>query len=260
MLTLKLSKEMRLVSVATIVLLTTAGVAAAQQGTLPNTLPNQTPGQNGGANAPVVVGEQGLRPMLRRVALYEQTARLRGGALQTDARTSYSAASRAFGDLLRTLGEPAQPSGARNTDPVPQLTTIQAANDIRLLKSAAKKAQSTEDAERFRKAASLYATGAKELITGQLREALLDESTEPGVLRGDPQGTDGGTSPQPAPAPMPNPNPAPVPNPNPAPNPEPNPMPNPNPDPNNPPIPPQVPDPNNPPETPGNPPTTPNGV
>ncbi|MBC8142869.1 MAG: hypothetical protein H7Y38_15700, partial [Armatimonadetes bacterium] len=258
MLTLKPSKETRLAFVAITALLTTAGIAAAQQqGTLPNTMP----GQNGGVNAPVAVGEQGLRPMLLRVAQYAQSAQTRSSATTTDARTSYSAASKAFGDLLRTLGEPMQPTGVRNTDSMPQITTVQAANDIRLLKSAAKKAQSTEDAERFRKAASLYATGAKELVTGQLREALLDESTEPVILRGDPQEADAGI-PKPA-NPAPAPNPAPMPNPVPAPNPEPNPVPNPNPappDPNNPPVPPQTPDPTNPPETPGNPPPNPSGA
>ncbi len=188
--------------------------------------------------------------MLLRVSQYEQAARVRGNAVKTDARISYGAASRAFGELLKMLGETRTATGITRTDALPQMTTMQAASDIRLLRSAAKKARSTEDAERFRKAASLYATGAKELVTGQLREALLDESAEPGVIRGEadapPQKpTEPEPAPAPNPAPMPNPAPAPNPEPNPAPDPAPNPAPDPAPapDPTNPPMPPQTPDP-----------------
>lgn len=220
--TLKPSKNTRLLFVAATALIAPAGIAAAQQGTLPNTLPPQ----NGAANAPVA--EPGLRPMLLRVAQYAQVAQTRGSATTTDARTSYSAASRAFGDLLKTLGEPAITTGVTNRNALPQLSTAQAASDIRLLKSAAKRAQSTEDAERFRKAASLYATGAKELVTGQLREALLDDSTETVAPSGDTPDANAPDTPQNPPAPAPN-------------------------DPNNPTVPPQNPDPENPPQPPGNP-------
>jgi len=255
-----------LVTLALLMASLSAGVASAQQDGAFPTLP-PLPAGNTVANGPgygVRLSSLGLQPVLQRVADLQRASQIRVNQGPAGARVSYSAAHQAFGDLLSTLGASTQWS-ATGANSMPVVSSQQAADDVRLLRSAANRAKDIGEGNRLKKAAALYATGAKEYLTGQLREALLGTGTSAPtvVLRGDPQEADAMTQRQTAPpapkppapppgippAPVPNPNPLPPPAPNqpapnpPAPNPLPAPVPNPVPNPN--PVPP--PDPNNPP-------------
>lgn len=271
-------KAKRVAVVAALLTFATAGVAVARQdGQFPGLPPANGSSASGTANS-ITVSGQGLQPIFQRAAQYQQAASVRGNIGPTAVRVSYSAANQAFGDLLRTIGTPTPTNGISSpSDRALNVSSDQAANDVRALKMAARQAKSTDDETRLNKAASLYATGAKEFLTAQLREALLDADVAapvPIVVRGNaqeaaeaarqaqskpapvapapaPKQPAPAPAPNPAPAPVPAPNPAPVPNPNPAPVPDPNsPQPNPVPDPNNPPQP--LPAPN--PQAPQNPP------
>lgn len=263
-------KAKRAALVAALLTFATAGVAVArQEGQFPGLPPangNSAGGASGAAN-PMTGSVQGLQPVLQRAAQYQQAASVRGNTGPSAVRVSYSAANQAFGDLLRTIGTsgPANGVGA-SSDKALNVSSEQAANDVRLLKAAARQAKSADEESRLKKAASLYATGAKEFLTAQLREALLETDVAPPVVvRGNAKEADAATRAQtqpppvaapPAPAPkQPAPNPAPKqPAPNPAPNPNPNPAPEPQPvpappDPNSPVPVPNQPAPQNPPGT-----------
>jgi len=269
-----------LVTLALLMASVTAGVASAQQTGALSPLP-PVPSGNNGAKGPgygVRLSALGLQPVLQRAADLQRASQLRVNQAPSGARISYSAAHQAFGDLLSTLGAPNQ-WGVANANSMPVVSSQQAADDVRLLRSAANRAKDINEGNRLKKAAQLYATGAKEYLTGQLREALLETGTSAPavVLRGDPKEADAVTKdltappppkqpapppvpptpPQPAPNPLPPvppppaPNPVPDPNqpapnlpPNPLPAPQPNPVPNP-PNPSNPPapVPPGVPPP-----------------
>ncbi|MBC8137530.1 MAG: hypothetical protein H8F28_16735 [Fibrella sp.] len=256
-------KAKRVLAVAALFTFATTGVAVARQDAqfpgLPPANGNNASGVNGTADS-LTSNVQGMQGLLQRASQYQQAASVRGNIGPTAVRVSYSAANQAFGDLLRTIGTSAPNNGivSNSTDRALIVSSEQAANDVRLLKSAARQAKSADEENRLKKAASLYATGAKEFLTAQLREALLETDVAPPVVvRGNARDADAATraqtqpppapvapapkqpapAPVPDPAPAPNPNPAPMPNPNPAPAPvpDPNPQPNPAPDPNNPP-------------------------
>jgi len=272
-------KVKRVAIVAALLTLTTAGVAVARQEPqfpgLPPANGNNGSGTGGNTNITMSNGST-LQPILQRAAQFQQAAIARGNSGPTAVRVSYSAANQAFGDLLRAIGGRAPTTGiaASSSDRTLNLSSEQAANDVRFLKSAARQAKSADEENRLKKAASLYATGAKEFLTAQLREALLESDVAaPVVVRGNASEADAATraqnqpppapaprkpapNPNPAPVPNPNPNPAPVPNPNPNPAPNPAPVPNPAPAPNPQPDPnpaPQPADPNNPPAPAPNP-------
>lgn len=261
-------KAKRIAVVAALVIFATAGVAAArQEGQFPGLPPadgSNTGRVSGSAGMPGS-NMSGMQAVLQRAAQYQQAASVRGSTGPSAVRVSYSAANQAFGDLLRTIGTPTAGGGiSSGSGQVLNLSSEQAANDVRLLRAAARQAKSTDEGNRLKKAASLYATGAKEFLTAQLREALLEaDVAAPVVVRGNAREADAATRAQtqpprvtPAPAPKPNqPAPAPAPNqPAPAPNqpapnqpapnqPDPNPpapspnQPAPAPDPNTPPVP-----------------------
>jgi hypothetical protein len=239
-------KVKRVAIVAALLTLTTAGVAVARQEPqfpgLPPANGNNGGGTGGNTNITMTNG-QALQPILQRATQFQQAAIARGNSGPTAVRVSYSAANQAFGDLLRAIGGKVPTTGiaASSSDRTLNLSSEQAANDVRFLKSAARQAKSADEENRLKKAASLYATGAKEFLTAQLREALLESDVAaPVVVRGNASEADAATraqnQPPPAPAPAPQ-KPAPNPNPNPAPAPNPAPVPNPNPAPNPAPVP-----------------------
>jgi len=116
-------------------------------------------------------------PVLERAAEMLRTSRMRMADAPSGARQSYQAAVNALTRMLRTYGVSAD--GAISGRGV-NVTASQAADDVRTLRSVAKNNRSGN----MQQAASLYATGAKEFFTGQLREALYS-STATVVLRGD---------------------------------------------------------------------------
>jgi len=246
-------------------------IAAAQQdGSLPSSLVSSAASNSSAPNL-LRTSAPGIQPVLERAATFQRASQIRLAQAPSGAKTSYSAAHQAFGDLLTSLGANVR-SGV---DPVsasdmPTVSSQQAAADVRLLKSAAMRAKDVTEGNLLRKAASLYATGAKEYLTGQLREALLETSTSaatPVVLRGDPREADAAMermkkASQPAPPaskppapPTPGQNP-PAPPSQPATTPPGIPPANPPTQPNQPPTNPPAP-PSNPPAPPSNPPTDP---
>jgi len=247
-------KAKRIVAVAALLTFATAGVAVARQDSPFPGLPPASGKNAGGADASGAANSltsnvQGLQSVLQRAAQYQQAASVRGNTGPSAVRVSYSAANQAFGDLLRAVGNAAGATGVgASSDRTLNLSSEQAANDVRLLRSAARQAKSADEENRLKKAASLYATGAKEFLTAQLREALLESDVAaPVVVRGNAREADAVTRAQTQPPPAPvAPAPAPAPKqPQPAPNPVPNPAPVPVPDPA--PIPAPLPaDPNNP--------------
>lgn len=256
-------KAKRAVAVAALLTFASAGVAVARQDAPFPGLPpanGNTADVTNGSGSSITNNTQGLQSLLQRASQFQRAASIRGNTGPSAVRVSYGAANQAFGDLLRTIGTSSPPGDMGATsDRVLNVTSEQAAGDVRLLRSAARQAKSADEENRLKKAASLYATGAKEFLTAQLREALLETDVAPPVVvRGNAQQADAATralnQPPPAPAPaprQPDPNPAPNPNPNPVPNPAPAPIPAPAPDPNPAPMPapnpqPLPPDPTNP--------------
>lgn len=140
--------------------------AAAASGTSVN-------GRRGGtrSSATPVTVYGNASSILTRAAEMMRESRLRASNAPTGARESYLAATRSFERMFRAYGAS---SSASATGRGTSVTSGQAADDVRTLR-ASKRTQ----------VASLYATGAKEFFTAQLREALLGPSTLPPiVLRG----------------------------------------------------------------------------
>ena len=126
-----------------------------------------------------------VEPIMSRVATLLLVSEDRQKTAPEGARASYKAAADALRELL-TSNRLAPGAGAGGSiRSAPSVSSTQAANDVRTLRAAAKSSTGSK-MEMLTKAASLYATGAKEYFTGQLREALFDTNVTagPAVLRG----------------------------------------------------------------------------
>jgi U5 snRNP spliceosome subunit len=180
----------------------------------------QRGGERGGT-APTALTSSAnqILPVLTRAELLLRTAEIREASAPQGAQESYQAAQRALLQVLNVAGDVATPATApAGTTPptdgaaaptegtseaaiqAPAVVDIQQAQaDIRTLRLAAERQANPARAEALRKAASFYATGMKEYVTAQIREALLgqtsnDNSAAPGtnaatpaiILRGDP--------------------------------------------------------------------------
>ncbi len=113
-------------------------------------------------------------PILERARAGCEVARRGRAAAAPEARPSYREAENAFSRLLASAG--LLRNDAKAAAPgVAAATTEQSAADIRALKSLAKRAPFGE-AGFWNRAAELYASGARSLLTAQLRDALFAPS------------------------------------------------------------------------------------
>jgi len=117
-----------------------------------------------------------VEPVMQRAARMLASARARAANAPEGARQSYQAAVTALQDLLaagRFSSSAASAAGMGSAMNLP-VSSTQVAEDIRLLRSASMGTTNSNQASVLNRAASLYATGVKEFITGELRDALLD--------------------------------------------------------------------------------------
>lgn len=118
------------------------------------------------------------RPVMNRAAMMLQAAQARQNRAPEAAQASYRNAADSLRQAL-TAGRfsagnaPAAFSDPKSAAGLP-VSSAQVADDIRVLRNAAKNAKGAQAAD-LQKVASLYANGAKEFFTGQLREALLGD-------------------------------------------------------------------------------------
>lgn len=124
------------------------------------------------------------RPVMERAAMVYQAAQARATRAPESAQQSYRMAADAMkqalsaGRLASTGSAPF--NDARSAYGMP-ISSTQVADDIRVLRAASKNATGSQ-AAMLQKIASLYATGAKEFFTGQLREALLGDLSPKTVI------------------------------------------------------------------------------
>lgn len=163
----------------------------SNQGAMSST--NSANGMNGAAgmdNGGVTYGN--ATSVLERAAEMLRASRMKLADAPSGARQSYQSATNALTQMFRAYGVSA--NGATSGRGV-NVTASQAAADVQTLRALAKNNRSGK----MQQAASLYATGAKEFFTGQLREALFS-STPNVVLRGDGRPSTRGTNRNTAPA------------------------------------------------------------
>ncbi len=127
-----------------------------------------------------------IEPIMVRAATLYQYSVSRQTTAPGEAKDSYRAAAQAFKQLLATNRSTATSGGS--TRVAPPVSSFQVSDDIRTLRASAKASKGAQ-MESLNKAASLYATAAKEYFTAQLREALYDNTV--GTMAGQPVYTPG---------------------------------------------------------------------
>lgn len=138
-----------------------------------------------------------VRPVLLRAATMLQAARARQNRAPFGARQSYMASASALRQAL-AAGRFSAPSGyGSSISPAGlPMTSSEIAGDIQMLKNARANATPAQSAA-LQRIATLYATGAKEFFTGQLRDALFTNdigSTGTIAIRGGNSGQTTGTA------------------------------------------------------------------
>jgi hypothetical protein len=133
------------------------------------------------------------RAVMLRASTMLQAAQARQSGAAYGARQSYQAATSALRQAL-AAGR-FTPTGTGTGDALTGLpvSSTQVAEDIRTLKSAMQGATPAQSAA-LQRVVSLYATGAKEFFTGQLRDALFSTDNNTGgaiVIRGSRQPSNG---------------------------------------------------------------------
>lgn len=127
-----------------------------------------------------------VQPAMSRMVQMMELARSRQRYAPAGAQQSYRNAENALRSAL-AAAKMVPSNAARNTVATNGATISlhASAQDVRALRSAADRASSARQANALRRLATLYATGAKEFYTGQLREALLEPEAERIVIRND---------------------------------------------------------------------------
>lgn len=127
-----------------------------------------------------------IEPIMVRAATLYQYAQSRQTTAPGEAKEAYRNAAQAFRQMLATNRSAATAGG--NTRVAPPVSSFQVSDDIRTLRASAKASKGAQ-MEMLNKAASFYATAAKEYFTAQLREALYDNTV--GTTAGRPVYTPG---------------------------------------------------------------------